>query len=177
MCFSSLIIWGVSASPPSSSLAKPVSIRQPQNSFPGLLHCLMLTSGSLLRTTSHSPTLGRVRASLRFLRLDMPHRDNANPDAPHKQHRMTYSSQSFLSPHYLTWTASPGVVAGPFLTLPDWQSWFCQTFGITPPALEPYKGQLCSCLRQCLDADHLHTCTHHSGNWQAAHELLLTAVC
>jgi hypothetical protein len=36
-----------------------------------------------------------------ILRLDMPHRDNANPDAP--QHRMTYSSQAFLSPHYLTW--------------------------------------------------------------------------
>ena len=64
----------------------------------------------------------------------------------------------------------------PPLNRQDWQSWFCQNFGITPPALEPHTGQLCSCLRQCLDADHLHTCTHHSGNWQAGHELLLTAV-
>ena len=58
------------------------------------------------------------------LRPDMPHRDNANSDAPHK--RLSCPSQAFLSPHYLTWTASSGVVAGPFLTLQDWQSWFCQ---------------------------------------------------
>ena len=74
-----------------------------------------------------------------ILRLDMPHRDNANPDAPHKQHRLTYSSQAFLSPHYLTWTASPGVVAGPFLTLPEWQSWFCQCLGHRSPS----HGSLC----------------------------------
>jgi hypothetical protein len=48
--------------------------------------------------------------------------NNANSDAPHK----SYSSKAFLSPHYLTWTASSGVFAGPFLTLQDWQSWFCQ---------------------------------------------------
>ena len=47
-----------------------------------------------------------------ILRLDMPHRDNANPDAPHKQHRLAYSSQAFLSPHYLTWTASPVLESG-----------------------------------------------------------------
>ena len=27
-----------------------------------------------------------------------------------------------------------------------------------------------------IDADHLHTCTQHSGNWYAAHERLLTVV-
>jgi hypothetical protein len=52
----------------------------------------------------------------------------------------------------------------------------CDAMGIAPPALAPYAGQLCSCLRQCLDTDHLHTCPQHSGNWQGAHELFLTAI-
>ena len=111
-----------------------------------------------------------------ILRLDIPHRDNANPDAPDKQHRLTYSSQAFLSPHYLTWTAPSGVTAGPFLTLPDWQSWFFQSLGIAPPAMAPYADQICPCHRQRLDTDHLRTCSMHSGNWYCAHELVLSAV-
>ena len=78
--------------------------------------------------------------------------------------------------HYLTWTASPGVAAGPFLTLPDWQSWFCQCLGIAPPAMAPYVDQICPCHRQRLDTDHLHTCSKHSGKWYGAHELVLSAV-
>jgi hypothetical protein len=106
----------------------------------------------------------------------MPHRNHANSDDPHnKPHCLTYSSLAFMATHHLAWKIS-SVVTAPILNSQDWQSWFCQSFGITPPALDPYTGQLCSCLRQCLDADHLHTCSHHSGNWQAGHELLLTAV-
>ena len=77
--------------------------------------------------------------------------------------------------HYLTWTASPGVAAGPFLTLPDWQSWFCQCLGIAPPAMAPYVDQICPCHRQRLDTDRLHTCSMNSGNWYCAH-LVLSAV-
>ena len=63
------------------------------------------------------------------------------------------------------------------LTLQGWQSWFCQwNLGIASPVLAPYTSQLCSCQRQPLDADHLHTCTKHSGKWHRAHEHLLTAV-
>jgi hypothetical protein len=106
----------------------------------------------------------------------MPHRDNANPDAPDKQHRLTYSGLAFLSSQYLTWTAQSGVAAGLFLTLSDWQSWFCQCLVIAPPAMAPYANQICSCNRQRLDTDHLHTCSLHSGNWYCAHELVLSAV-
>jgi hypothetical protein len=55
-------------------------------------------------------------------------------------------------------------------------SWFCQHLGIAPTALAPYATRSCSCQRQPLDADHLHTCTKHSGNWHNGHEHLLTAV-
>jgi hypothetical protein len=70
----------------------------------------------------------------------------------------------------MTWSSGEG------LNRQDWQSWFCQNLGISPPALEPHKGQPCSCLRQGIDADHLHTCTHYSGHWLAGHEHLLTEV-
>jgi hypothetical protein len=106
----------------------------------------------------------------------MPHRDNANPAGPPKPHRLAYSSQAFLSLHYLTWTASPGVVAGPSLTLRDWQSWFCQCLGIDPPDMAPYADQTCSCRRQRVNIDHLHTCPQHSGNWLGAHERVLDAI-
>jgi hypothetical protein len=48
--------------------------------------------------------------------------------------------------------------------------------GIAPPALAPYAEQICPCLRQRLDTDHLHTCSKHSGKWYGAHELVLSAV-
>jgi len=47
---------------------------------------------------------------------------------------------------------------------------------LEPPCLAPYAGQHCSCGRFTIDADHLHTCKQHSGNWYAAHERLLTVV-
>ena len=53
---------------------------------------------------------------------------------------------------------------------------FCQQLGLEPPCLAPYAGQHCSCGRFTIDADHLHTCQQHSGNWYAAHERLLTVV-
>ena len=58
----------------------------------------------------------------------------------------------------------------------DEQVRFCQQLGLAPPCLEPYAGQHCSCDRFVIDADHLHTCQQHSGNWYAAHERLLTVV-
>jgi hypothetical protein len=51
-----------------------------------------------------------------------------------------------------------------------------RTMGIAPPAMAPYADQICPCLRQRLDTDHLHTCSKHSGNWYGAHELVLSAV-
>ena len=54
---------------------------------------------------------------------------------------------------------------------------FCQQLGLVePPCLAPYAGQQCSCGRYAIDADHLHTCKQHSGNWYAAHERMLTEV-
>jgi hypothetical protein len=102
----------------------------------------------------------------------MPHRDDTPPDA---QHSLTYSTTAWLSPHYMKWMHKQ-YTAGSRLTLTGWQSWFCQHLGIAPPALAPYAAQLCSCQRQPLDADHLHTCTKHSGNWHIGHEHLLSAV-
>ena len=96
---------------------------------PRMGHMVRLHKAQSILTVG--PTRDADPRDYSILRLDMPHRDNANPDAPHK----TYSSQAFLSPHYLTWTASPGVVAGPFLTLQDWQSWFCQCPGHRSPSL------------------------------------------
>ena len=58
----------------------------------------------------------------------------------------------------------------------DEQVRFCQQLGLAPPCLAPYAGQHCSCDRFVIDADHLHTCQQHSGNWYAAHERLLTVV-
>ena len=37
-------------------------------------------------------------------------------------------------------------------------------------------NQICPCNRQALDTDHLHTCSLHSGNWQSAHKLVLSAL-
>jgi hypothetical protein len=79
------------------------------------------------------PTVGLTRAAdpwdYSILRDDMPHRDNADADAPGKQHCLTYSGLTFLSPHYSTGTASSGVAVGPSPTLQEWQSWFCQCLG------------------------------------------------
>ena len=102
------------------------------------------------------------------LRHDMPHREDAAPDV---RHHLTYSPTAWL----WKWTHK-SYKAGSRLTLQGWQSWFCQHLGIAPPALAPYAAQLCSWQRQPLDADHLHTCTKHSGKWHAAHEHLLAAV-
>jgi len=44
------------------------------------------------------------------------------------------------------------------------------------PAVLALFRQHCSCGRYTIDADHLHTCKQHSGNWYAAHERLLTVV-
>ena len=122
------------------------------------------------------PTIGTTREEdprdYSILRLDMPHRNHANSDDPHtKPHCLTYSPLACLAPFYMTWTGT-----APSLNRQDWQLWFCQTLGISPPALEPHRGQICSCLRQYLDADHLHTCPHYAGHWLAGHELLLTEV-
>ena len=48
--------------------------------------------------------------------------------------------------------------------------------GHRPPAMAPYADQICPCLRQCHDTDHLHTCSKHSGKWYGAHERVLSAV-
>ena len=69
-----------------------------------------------------------------------------------------------------------GFAAGPSLTRQGYQSWFCQFLGVAPPALAHYANQTCPCNRHELDADHLHTCSLHSGNWWSAHELVLSAV-
>ena len=84
-----------------------------------------------LHKSQSIPTIGPTQEEnprdYSILRLDMPHRDHANPDDPHKQpHCLAYSSQAFLPLYYLTWTDSSGVVAGPIFTPQDWQSWFCQ---------------------------------------------------
>ena len=59
----------------------------------------------------------------------------------------------------------------------EYQAWFCQQLGLEPPcrALHRTPGSS-SCDRFGIDADHLHTCQQHSGNWYAAHERLLTVV-
>ena len=137
-----------------SWIIKQVFSHNPPPPIPRTGHMLKLHKSQSI------PTIGPMREEnprdCSILRLDMPHRDHANPDGPDRPHCLTYASQAFLPLHYLTWTDSSGVVAGPFLTLQDWQSWFCQCLGIAPPALAPYAGQICSCLRQRLDSDHLH---------------------
>ena len=82
-----------------------------------------------LHKSQSIPTIGPTREEdprdYSILRLDMPHRDHANPDDPHKKpHCLAYSSQAYTSLHYLAWTAPSGVVAGPIFTTQDWQSWF-----------------------------------------------------
>jgi hypothetical protein len=58
-----------------------------------------------------------------------------------------------------------------------YQSWFCQFLGVAPLALAHYANQLCPCNQPHeLDADHLHTCLMHAGNWWSAHELVLSAI-
>jgi hypothetical protein len=42
--------------------------------------------------------------------------------------------------------------------------------------MAPYADQICPCLRQRLDTDHLHTCSKHSGKRYGAHERVLSAV-
>ena len=44
------------------------------------------------------------------------------------------------------------------------------------PAVLALFRQHCACGRYTIDADHLHTCHQHSGNWYAAHEHILTVV-
>ena len=103
---------------------------------------------------------------------------NANPgagaggagNAP-KRHMLTHSPAGMLTgPMYLTWKQLR--LGGRV----EYQAWFCQQLGLAPPRLAPYAGQHCSCDRFVIDADHLHTCQQHSGNWYAAHERLLTVV-
>ena len=72
-------------------------------------------------------------------------------------------------PMYLTWNQRR-------LGTVEYQAWFCQSLGFEPPCLAQYAGQHCSCGRFTIDADHLHTCHQHSGNWYAAHEHILTVV-
>ena len=43
-------------------------------------------------------------------------------------------------------------------------------------ALHRTPGNIALAAGFTIDADHLHTCTQHSGNWYAAHERLLTVV-
>ena len=100
-----------------------------------------------------------LRARFRTVEVRVLH-PQIPPDA---QHRLTYFITSWLSPHYMSWLSKQYTV-GSRLTLQGWQSWFCQHLGIAPPALAPYAAQLCSCQRQPLDIDHLHTCTKHSGH-------------
>ena len=42
--------------------------------------------------------------------------------------------------------------------------------------MAPYADQICPCLWQRLDTDHLHTCSKHSGKRYGAHERVLSAV-
>jgi hypothetical protein len=104
----------------------------------------------------------------------MPHCEHV--DAPEKQPHLTYSVAGWMAPQYLAWTDQSSVAAGPSLTRQGYQSWFCQFLGVAPPALAHYANQLCPCNRHELDADHLHTCLMHSGNWWSAHELVLSAI-
>ena len=76
---------------------------------------------------------------------------------------------TLAGPMYLTWKQLR-------LGRVEYQAWFCQQLGLEPPCLAPYAGQHCSCGRYTIDADHLHTCKQHSGNWYAAHERILTVV-
>ena len=103
---------------------------------------------------------------------------NANPGAGvggggnvPKRHMLTHSPAgcTLAGPMYLTWNKRR---LGPV----EYQAWFCQQLGFEPPCLAPYAGQHCSCGRFTIDADHLHTCKQHSGNWYAAHEHILTVV-
>ena len=97
----------------------------------------------------------------RSLVNDMPHREHV--DAPEKQPRLTYSVVGWMAPQYLAWKDQSVVATGPSLTRQGYQSWFCQFLGVAPPALAHYANQLCPCNRHELDADHLHTCSMHSG--------------
>ena len=101
------------------------------------------------------PTRDENPRAYSIIRHDMPHREDAPPDA---QHSFTNSTTSWLSSHYISWL-SKQCTTGSCLTLQGWQSWFCQHLSIAPLALAPYDAQLCSCQRQPLDVDHLHTCT------------------
>ena len=103
---------------------------------------------------------------------------NANPgagvggggNAP-KRHMLTHSPAgcTLAGPMHLTWNRLR-------LGQVEYQAWFCQQLGLEPPCLARYAGQHCSCGRFTIDADHLHTCHQHSGNWYAAHEHILTVV-
>ena len=120
------------------------------------------------------PTRDEDPRDYSILRNDMPNREHV--DAPEKQPRLTYSVVGWMGPQYLAWKDHSGFAAGPSLTRQGYQSWFCQFLGVAPPALAHYANQPCPCNRHELDADHLHTCSLHSGNWWSAHELVLSAV-
>ena len=88
-----------------------------------------------------------------------------------KRHMLTHAPAGCMlaGPMYMTWQK-------PRLGKPEYQAWFCQQLGLEPPCLTAHLGQPCQCGLYTIDADHLHTCKIHSGNWYAAHEHLLSAV-
>ena len=109
--------------------------------------------------SEQTPTLIRVLARAA---LATPPSDKCSRTSP-------MPASQLAGPMYLTWKQ-------PRLGRVEYQAWFCQQLGLEPPCLAPYAGQHCSCGRFTIDADHLHTCKQHSGNWYAAHERLLTVV-
>jgi hypothetical protein len=64
------------------------------------------------------PTREEDPRAYSILRHDMPHREDAPPDA---QHHLTYSTTSWISPHYMQWLPKQ-YTAGSRLTLQGWQS-------------------------------------------------------
>ena len=97
-----------------------------------------------------------------ILRLDMPHRDNANPDAPHKRHRLTYSPRASTQDlSSLSRIGNHGSVSV-WVSLPQpWPLMLTRSVHAIGSDSTPTT---------------LHTCSMHSGNWYCAHELVLSAV-
>ena len=81
-------------------------------------------------------------------------RCNANPGA---------GGCTLAGPMYVTWNQLQ-------LGQAEYQTWFCQQLGLESPCPARYAGQHCTRGRYTIDADHLHTCRQHIGNWYAAHE-------
>ena len=137
-----------------------------------------------LRHKQTIPTLGQAEgpgvSDPSILQSIMPHQvadDDAGADAAAgagnapKRHMLTHAPAgcTLAGPMYMTWRK-------PRLGKTEYQAWFCQQLGLEPPCLTPHLGQPCPCGLYTIDADHLHTCKIHSGNWYAAHEHLLSAV-